>query len=608
MTDPAPFKPAIKICTPLIAGNRQDLRLQIEANCTIRIEVPISDEATALMTVDEFRKAEISLRPLSPPDTEGNRVEVGGDLPPGLSAPAARTEENGAGLIRIPIVRGKVFVFNVWLRNFVVQKSAKAVTIQLKGEPRVRNDPWTLLDQGTSEKVVPEPRITCFTAGGYNPRTGDYTASGYNVVSGDTVMLNWEIDPAGNFELKAGATSLVKGEQKGKGQWIGNVRSGVQDFILEAWADNKPASRDTRQLHIGIISSTQFRPIALAPPDWSPRPDILGLYAHRGRGRLYALLRFGSSRYASLWYTEHGFDPSRANWREAARKRDPVKPNEPLIKPLIPVEAARRPGAIFNDKLFLIGGDCCNPDLAGSNVGFCDLNEDTGLDWQEVGNNEAWSWPKEMNERMGHAVVVVPDEKGDEQHLWVMGGWRQDGGVCDDIWQFNGTVESAWEPVTGLELPRCLFGATATRHAVWTVGGFDSPGGMPNDAVVRRCAIGTKSWDATALPKIPGVKPSDCQYSASVLFSRERDTADKPYGIATLRNENPPRKYFYFEKVASWQENLYFNDVGPEALLPLRNWYHLQSAVFRDAVFFRTLIADENWAGNTITYLVFGPE
>ena len=316
---------------------------------------------------------------------------------------------------------------------------------------------------------------------------------------------------------------------------------------------------------------TGFKPYVLAAPAWPRSPGILGLYADRRGGRLYALLDDNAPdasppRYASLWYTEHGFTPNPAAWHQATRKKDGTKP-------LIPVEAARRPGAIFNNKLFLIGGDCCNPNLAGSNVGFCDLNEDTGLDWQEVGAKEAWSWPQEMAERMGHAVVALPDEKG----LWVMGGWRQDGGVCDDIWQFSGTIESAWSKVGSkveeLKLPRCLFGAAATGAAVWTVGGFGSPGGTPNDAVVRRCAIGAKSWDnpspssEEALPKIPDID-TDYQYCASVLFSRERDTADKPYGIATFYNfktGSRKRKYFFFQKRMSWENDSYFTREDPES-------------------------------------------
>jgi hypothetical protein len=592
MADAATFKPTITIGTPLYAGNKQNLQLQIATNCTVRIVMPLGNAANALMTVDEFNNAEVSLRPLSKPEGKGDWIE-GGDLPQELEgAPEQRGvgRNNDVGYIPIPVTLideepKSVFVFNIWLRNFLVQKDEGSVTIELQTETAPRN--WTRSDTKTAGKMVLEPRITSFTA------------NRYNVKSGGGVELKWTIEPAGNFEMKVpGARPLVTGEQKGDGKWPGNVRTGRQDFILEAWAGKeRPAYPESRRLRIDINSQTKFDGYELASPDWDGDPRVLGLYAHRRRGRLYALLRFPDSPYASLWYTEHGFTPAPDEWREATRKTDGKKA-------LIPVAAARRPGAIFNDKLFLIGGDCCNPNSPGSGLGYCDLNEDTGLDWQEVGKKEAWSWPEGMAERMGHAVVVVPDENGKEIGLWVMGGWRQDGGVCDDIWEFDGTTHSPWKKVEGLPLPRCLFGATATREAVWTVGGFGSPGGAPNDAVVRRCEIGAKSWDVSGLPEVPEID-ANYQYSASVLFSREGD-ADKPYGIATFWKGNAPdRKYFYFEKTTSWTNPRYFREEGPEVLVQRRNWYHMQSAVFRDAVFFRTLTADESRAGNTITYLVF---
>src|SRR5262249_1208077 len=143
-----------------------------------------------LMTVDEFNKGGISLRPLSEPDNNGERVELGGSLPRGLVAPSPRVVDNNVGYIPIPItVTDRVFVFNIWLRNFVVQKDKGSVAIELQAQPRGRNDPWPLLDRQTAEKVVPEPRITSFTA------------VPYNVVRGDSVELTWTIEPAGNFEL-----------------------------------------------------------------------------------------------------------------------------------------------------------------------------------------------------------------------------------------------------------------------------------------------------------------------------------------------------------------------------------------------------------------------
>ena len=593
MTDS--FKPSLKIGTPLLGGTRQELRLQIETNRAVRVAVPLGEAATALMTVDQFKSAEIALRPLSDPEN-GNRRELGGPLPRGLGQPGDKLvgPNNDVGYIPIPItVANRIFVFNIWLRNFTVQQDKGSIAIELQAQPPGRNDPWPLLDRQPAVKEVPEPRVTSFSADRYYVR------------SGGGVTLNWTIEPVGNYELKSasGSAPLAIGQQQGNGQWSGNVRPGMQDFVLEAWAGAKPENPETRRLHIAIDSATHFDDYEFSSPNWPAGAGVLGLYADRKGGRLYALFRFGDSRYAELWYTDHGFDSAPDHWRKAARQDG--------TKPLIPVTTARRPGAIFNGKLFLIGGDCCSPNSAGSGLGYCDLNDKTGLYWQEVAANEAWSWPDDMNERMGHAVVALPGDKG----LWVMGGWRQDGGVCSDVWQFDASANAPWKRVEGLRLPRCLFGATATPVALWTLGGFASPGGSPSDAAVRRCELdaSARSWDnAEALPKIPDIGKDD-QYCASVLFSREQGTADKPYGIAALWNvesNQPVRQYFYFEEKESWTSPAYLKTgkAPSDVLVQRRKWYHMQSAVFRDAVFFRTLTADESWAGKIITYLIFDPE
>jgi len=682
MTDT--FKPSLKIGNSLLAGTKQDLRLEIRTDRSVRVGVPLGEAATALMTVEQFNDAALARGPLSESDK----------LRPELGTPQrARSQDNKVGYISIPVTiideppPPGGFAFNLWLRNFIVQKGQAQVTIALEAEGEVEDGPpWVPVDPAqTAQKMEQQPRITSFTPD--PPR--------YNARSGARVTLKWTIEPPGNYGLKClnsrpGSDPLDKSpqdQQRGGGQWVGNVSDAQQDFVLEAWTGAKPDNPDTRQVHIdtrfltkfdgyelswppftttvsttvaasttketlltsdttgfvvgasivlepgtpklesarieAIVSSTsievafppggarythtanytvlQARTVTTTVAD-KTTADILGLYADRSRGRLYALLRFEDAPYAALWYTEHGFSPDRSQWREAARKG--------AAKPLIPVAAARRPGAIFDGKLFLIGGDCCSPNLSGREMGWCVLNEDWGLYWQPVPANDPWSWPKDMNERMGHAVVTLPDNKG----LWVMGGWRQDGGVCNDVWQFDGSANAPWKRVEGLRLPRCLFGATATPAAVWTLGGFASPGGAPSDATVRRCTHGATSWgDLPAeAPKVPDINiKEDHEYVASVLFSRDRNPKeDKPYGVAAFwstKNNRPTERYFYFEKVESWQ-NPDIEETRHEIVFQNRKWYHLQAAVFREAVFFRTLIPDENWASNVMTYLVFKPD
>ena len=138
----------------------------------------------------------------------------------------------------------------------------------------------------------------------------------------------------------------------------------------------------------------------------------------------------------------------------------------------VTVESARRPGVIFRDRLWLLGGDCCRPDKPGRNVQYYDFQEG---EWHEVGDEDL-RLPKGMARRMGHAVVTFRDR------IWVMGGWSQNGGLCNDIWEFDG---NSWTKLP-LACEACLFGATATAEAVWQVGGFASPGGAASKTAIKR--------------------------------------------------------------------------------------------------------------------------
>src|ERR1700746_2730737 len=90
MTEQATFKPSLTIGTDLLGGATQDLRLEIAADRTVRIAMPLGQDATSLMTVDLFKrldKTRISLNPLSDPDEKGIRGEKGGNLLAGVLAP-----------------------------------------------------------------------------------------------------------------------------------------------------------------------------------------------------------------------------------------------------------------------------------------------------------------------------------------------------------------------------------------------------------------------------------------------------------------------------------------------------------------------------------------
>ncbi len=236
-----------------------------------------------------------------------------------------------------------------------------------------------------------------------------------------------------------------------------------------------------------------------------------------------------------------------------------------------------------------MGGDCCDPDAPGSSVGYYDFQATA---WQEIGGDDPRRWPKEMAERMGHAVVALPER----DRVWVMGGWSQNGGTCDDIWEFDG---STWT-MQKARCEACLCGATATKEEVWRVGGFLDPGGKATATAML--------YDRNNAPVEVGVKiASGRQYCASALFVL--GGSDLPSGVGTFF-ESASRSYkhvmFFFskERHANIEVSTAKGSSAQGVFLP-HDYYHIQAAVFQGSAFLRTLRPDRNEAGSRlVSYLV----
>lgn len=530
---------------PLQVGQRQSLALKITTcgNDSVYLSVPLGDTAAALMSRAEF---------------ESCAFDFPQGKPRGVLDPQLMPED---ACVRIPISRvGTELSFEVSLADFLVDAHPGPVELALHPDTRSAPPASTV----TVQKWSTPPRIASFTA------------DRYNVVAGGLVRLAWILTDEAEFQL-LDAQAPDKPIQTGRGtsgSWHGPGRG---DYLLRAMVGGVPV--DTRHLRIHRFSVTGFESYELNLPAL-PEADILGLYAHPGRGRLYALLRAGpGAARAEVWSTGHGFDPDPGTWTPETNGRGETV--------TLSLDAARRPGAIFQNRLWLLGGDCCDPDAPGSAVGYYDFQETA---WHEVDRTDPRGWPAAMAERMGHAVVVLP--AGDR--LWVMGGWTQNGGPCGDIWSFDGR---GWKPEPpGCDL--CLFGAAATDGAVWRVGGFFVPGGSAQLTATRYDS------DGTAHPLDVVIRPGR-QYCASALFVAPGNR--RPSGIGTLYAPSGYR-HVLFSFVAERGDTVEVSDVESTSavgvLMP-RDYYHIQPAVFQGAAFFRTLVPDRDAPGSRlISYLV----
>lgn len=525
---------------PLRAGKTQSLalRLSTRGHESLYIRFPVGAGGSALMAQREFARCMIDFSGTKP------RGVIGLERDPDIS-----------GLLRIGLRRpDDLLVFDIALEDFLVDAVPGSAELTLHAE-----SPTTpALASVKVAKTATRPEIRAFTA------------SRYNVISGARVPLSWTLSEDAAYALFSAkqADALLTGQGaagRSPAQPKGN-------YTLKVLLGDEVV--DSRQLRIHGFARTGFGSYELDLPAASPPiAGILGLYAHPNRGRLYALLRAaGDTRLAQLWSSSHGFETE--SWQPET--------NATGERITIPIAAARRPGAIIHDRLWLMGGDCCDPDAPGRDTGYYDFQQNV---WHEVADTDARGWRTGMATRMGHALVALPS--GDR--LWLMGGWRQDGGPCGDMWEFDG---SGW---TRLEAPcdLCLFGAVATETGVWSFGGFAEPGGAGCLTVTSHDLAGKTAVD-TDVGTVFGQNPMR-QYCASSLFAL--DPSRGPSGVALLfanRAYSPALFFMGSEQMKlTFQKSELAEETAVGVLIP-RDYSHIQSAVFQGAVFFRSLLPDRD--------------
>jgi len=539
---------------PLRAGQRQSLALQVttKGNQSLYVRFPLGTGADALMTPQEFDQCAVVF-PEAPP--------------PGVNEIQTYPETACARIyIRKP---DQQLSFTFVVEDFLVDATPGTVELTLYAD-----SPETeALESIPVEKTGTRPEILSFTA------------SAYNALNQSRVALSWTLSEAADYALfndRAPEPLLT-----GHGSAVRSTMQTAGNYVLKVVQGGEVVT--TRHLRIHRYSKTGFRSYPLDLPVTADAGTaaicgILGLHAHAGRGRLYALLRVtGEEDSAQLWSTDHGFTATA--WQpETNAAGETIR---------IPIAAATRPGAIIHDRLWLMGGHCCDPDSPGRDIGYYDFQNNV---WHEVGVGDGRRWPDEMASRMGHAVVALPS--GDR--LWVMGGWSQDGGACGDIGEFDG---KGWTSLDeGCEL--CLFGATATEDGVWRFGGFAEPGGAGKLTAARHDLDG-KAVTHTDLQAGFGLSPRQ-QYCAGNLFAL--DPAHGPGGVSVLFANRTYSSALFFlgseQMELTFQKSELAQETAVGVLLP-RDYLHIQSAVFQGAVFFRSLLPDPNARlAPQISYLV----
>lgn len=387
------------------------------------------------------------------------------------------------------------------------------------------------------------------------PRIVSFTATPVCAAEGTPLTLSWTTQPETTdpalFTLEpAEERPPVKTEDGWKVETT-MAGSTPKVYALSVRDDSTPAHEVVVYPH----NTAQFR-------SYEFHGDILGMFS--AGSTLYALAA-GSKKDAVLWKTTNGFDPRQWQRVEGAT---------------IPVAAARRPGAILGQKLWLVGGDRCDVMKPGSAVGFYDLQQENS--WQEDFSN---SFP----ERMGHAVLAVNDA------LWVIGGLTQ-GEVYADVW--TRTESSPWTALTpppGFS-PRSLFTAAATASTVWVGGGQNTELKLETDLWKYEPGRWSQAIDA-----VPDFAPN--AYRTATMFALD----DGPPCLLTTVMAGPSTRRIHLHQITTSGSGFATNQVdlfgGPEIFGPDDD-SSLFSCFFNGAAFVWLLNNDSTKKGySRITYL-----
>jgi Kelch motif len=548
----------LEVENPLLAKQKQSLNLSMKsANCrTIIISGELGADATALMTDSEFNNIKKKIKLTKPMSGAATKKDP------------SVTQKGGLNKWLIELTFTKVPCQTALDFPEFLVSSAGETKIEARDQ---QSD--ALLASVDVVKADRQPQIELFECNNNNLQNGP-------------VDLSWKIGPESQYvtlelveQPTGGAATKVPLKDNSVRTVTRAVKEQTTDYTLKLSLATGQSLAE-RRLRIHAFGNAKFksygRPLSI-------KGGVFGLSAHEGSIKLpeaflIALLQDDPAKPSvSLWKIKKGFDPEPGDWERIAED--------------IPLDAARRPGIVFKNKLWLIGGDCCHPDRQDFNVGSYNLTTKNATfgDLERIGK-----WPPD---RMGHALVAP-----DQDHLWVMGGWAQDGGPRKDIWEFDG---AEW-----IELPqapwkeRSLFGAMVTSDAVWIAGGFTGdPGGKSCDDIWRYDKQ-TKHWDAVTPTINPSDPPSKAQYCTCTFFN----LYNKPCLIATYNwpDEYRYEHYFYSVKreTKGWSTTKYLLTAEAIGLVRSLSYYRIDSTVFDKTAFFRFIGDDDKIVSEQISYFV----
>lgn len=312
---------------------------------------------------------------------------------------------------------------------------------------------WVKAGQNTAialRKEVKLPRVLKFAA--INPFIAD---------NGSTT-LEWDVDDCKRIDLFKGSFnsmpvhSWTDSTAKGKAKdtfTVNNLKIDTQFYLRcngSASYQFVPGQTADTDTVVKVFDESNVKSIS----NLFDSGKLMGLYENGNV--LYALVLHANLAPANvyLWQSYDGLA-----WTPANNNNSIIAFNGKNTSN-VPLDFAGSPGAIYNNKLYLVGGSRFDINKRSNEVYFYDFgNPDAG--WQKSAAKANFT------ARMGMCCIVYANQ------LWAIGGNDEDG-ASTGVYTFD---EKEWKMAVSMPTPGCMLSGLVVNNQLQIFGGFgDIPG------------------------------------------------------------------------------------------------------------------------------------
>ena len=399
------------------------------------------------------------------------------------------------------------------------------------------------------------------------PTIEGFTTTSAALLTTEEYTLWWKVKDEDNLYIQEDKGDKKPATDKEK---IRKPKPGVTEITLIATSGTEPGGEPTYSTEKKItIVGRQDTGISPVPDPFAG--GILVNLVKKDQGSMYGLVTDAGKTNVRLWKTNDG-----VKWEPTT-----IASNEGKH-----VSAACSSGIYYQGRIYLIGGSRFDPN--GKSASVYDLNVDTG-EWRENLNTG-------FTERMGQAVVIVKNEPGTVEEIYMLGGYGPEGPL-KDIYSFS--ISSGWKYAYDMKYELCMHTAAFRDKRLEVFGGCtygpSHADQRMKDAVGSRILSDDKSWASLGFGDSADVDA--LKYNIVTCAMAECKGTDFFFGLYELGD--------FFTDLTSQIENVKVTDAHSKNYLKAEYCTSLQAVAFKDAIWLCNVSDNDTLYSGGLKYFLF---